>query len=144
MNSGTVYVVDTHALIFLLKDSPRLGKQARRILTNPASHLVVPVWCFEELRQKVTKEGPASPKVPPTPCLRLVGACRNMRILARGSGVLVEESRLQRPFRRPVVPQQDLQICATALAIRRATGRTVAIITRDREISKWGEVPVIW
>ncbi len=36
------YVVDTHALIWFLEGSPKLGSAVRRVLSDPNSELVLP------------------------------------------------------------------------------------------------------
>ena len=42
------YVVDAHALIWLLENNVRLGPNAKRVLLDPASVLVLPATAFAE------------------------------------------------------------------------------------------------
>jgi PIN domain nuclease of toxin-antitoxin system len=36
------YVIDTHALIWFLEGNSRLGKNAKNVITDPSSQLVLP------------------------------------------------------------------------------------------------------
>ena len=85
-----------------------------------------------------------APRIPPTPCLRLLLRCSNVRVFPRGPGVMAEELGLWRLYRDGPISHQDVQICATALAIQRATRLQVALVTCDKQIRKWGKVPVLW
>jgi len=40
------YVIDTHALIWFLEGNPRLGANAKTILSHPDSRLVIPATTF--------------------------------------------------------------------------------------------------
>lgn len=42
------YIVDTHALVWYLESSPRLGLAAKDILDDPASKLVFPMIALAE------------------------------------------------------------------------------------------------
>jgi PIN domain nuclease of toxin-antitoxin system len=43
------YVVDTHALIWFLAGSPRLGVNAASVLSDPASELILPATVLAEI-----------------------------------------------------------------------------------------------
>ncbi len=54
------YVVDTHALIWFLEGNPRLGSNAKNILSEETSELVIPattlseaVWIVERGRTSI-------------------------------------------------------------------------------------------
>ena len=54
------YVVDTHALIWFLEGNPRLGSNAKNILSQSTSELVIPattlsedVWIVERGRTSI-------------------------------------------------------------------------------------------
>ena len=53
---NTIAVVDTHALIWFLEETPLLGKKAEEILTNPASTLIIPVIVLCELYAYLKKK----------------------------------------------------------------------------------------
>ncbi|MGF1674595.1 MAG: type II toxin-antitoxin system VapC family toxin [Rivularia sp. (in: cyanobacteria)] len=42
------YVVDTHALIWFLEGNPRLGTNAKAILSHPDSRLIIPATTLSE------------------------------------------------------------------------------------------------
>lgn len=44
-----VYVVDTHSFVWFLEDNPRLGAQAKTILSDPGAHLVIPTIVLAEI-----------------------------------------------------------------------------------------------
>lgn len=55
------YVIDTHALIWFLEGNPRLGSNAKTILSNPESQLIIPatalaeaVWIVERGRTSIS------------------------------------------------------------------------------------------
>jgi PIN domain nuclease of toxin-antitoxin system len=43
-----LYVVDTHALIWFFEDNPKLGAQAKNILSDPDSQLILPTIALAE------------------------------------------------------------------------------------------------
>jgi PIN domain nuclease of toxin-antitoxin system len=43
-----IYVVDTHALLWYVGGSPRLGVQADTVMSDPASRLIIPVIVLAE------------------------------------------------------------------------------------------------
>ena len=56
------YIIDTHALIWFLEGNPRLGSNAKNILSEPRSELVIPatvlaeaVWIVERGRTSMRK-----------------------------------------------------------------------------------------
>ncbi|HEC34066.1 MAG TPA: twitching motility protein PilT, partial [Chloroflexi bacterium] len=42
------HVLDTHALIWYLEGNPRLGQDAKRVMDDPRSELVLPVIALAE------------------------------------------------------------------------------------------------
>ena len=42
------YVIDTHALIWFLEGNSRLGENAKNVLTDPSSQLVLPAIALAE------------------------------------------------------------------------------------------------
>ena len=138
-----IYLLDTNALVFFLKDAPELGGRARRVLSDPRSQLVVPAYCIEELRLNLPNTGATPMRVPPLAVLRLLARCRNVRVFAAGIGVQAEYSYLQ-GMRPSMVDRQDFPIVATAISIRKGTGVEVTILTRDRKRKNWPGVATLW
>jgi PIN domain nuclease of toxin-antitoxin system len=42
------YVLDSHALVWHLEGNPRLGPQAKKVIDDPASNLVLPIIALAE------------------------------------------------------------------------------------------------
>lgn len=146
--SEWIYVVDTHAFVRFAKAFPTLGARALSVMRDPRSKLVLPLHCFEELRQKFI-DGRDPMWIPPTASLRLVLSSSNVKVFPRGPAVITEEFRLSRAFRnqKTQVPKQDIPICATLLAIRRHHGDRVGMISVDPKIKLWcqaNQITVVW
>jgi hypothetical protein len=92
-----VYILDTNSVVFWGKglSSSRKTLQA---LSDPLARLVVPSYVFEEIQRDFTtrlfKLRDHAMKIPPSPLLRLVLHCSNVRILPRGPATLALEFRL--------------------------------------------------
>lgn len=52
----THYIVDTHALVWFLEKSSKLGKDARKALLDPDSIIVIPTIVLAEIRFLFAKE----------------------------------------------------------------------------------------
>ena len=57
------YVLDTHALIWFLEGNPRLGKNAKTILSDPNSELVLPAIVLAEAAWIVERGRTSIPSV---------------------------------------------------------------------------------
>lgn len=51
----TEYVLDAHALVWMLEGNPRLGLAARAVLSDPTSSLILPVTALAEACWVVSK-----------------------------------------------------------------------------------------
>ena len=129
------YVVDTHALIWFLANSPRLGPNADRILSDPSSELVLPATALAEVCWIVER--------------RAVGLA-----LADVLSVLDSDARfVLYPLDRAVIDKSntlraigemhDRQITATAALLIDA-GESASLLTHDADITASGLVPVVW
>ena len=49
------YIVDTHAILWYLTASPRLGKNATAVLSDPSSSLIVPTVAVAEACSAIAK-----------------------------------------------------------------------------------------
>lgn len=132
----TRYVVDTHALVWFLEENPRLGAQAKTILQDPESALVLPIivlaeacWMIEHGKTSIPGSGPF---------LDAVDADPRVRVLPLDRTVLNKSSSLT-----SVTEMHDRQIVATALLLI-DQGETVALLTRDANIRESRLIPVIW
>jgi PIN domain nuclease of toxin-antitoxin system len=128
-----IYVVDTHALIWHLTDSPRLGKLAKALFMDPDAILIVPAMVLAEVRFLEHRR-----RVP-------ISWDQVMSFIDRDPACLL------RPLDRDVaerMPQSlnihDAVICATALVAENALGDSASVITRDRQIRDSGVVQTVW
>jgi PIN domain nuclease of toxin-antitoxin system len=126
-------VVDTHALVWHLSDSDRLGRNAGRMLRDPSSRIVIPTIVLAELRY-----------------LHHRG-----RISVSYSTVMESTEGDDRctlfPLTEPVLrllPVEleihDAIICATALLLQRTCDESVKVLTQDREIVNSKIVETVW
>jgi PIN domain nuclease of toxin-antitoxin system len=61
---ATKHIVDTHALIWYLESSPRLGQAAKANLDDPASELILSLIALAEAVDIVDKGRTKAPSVP--------------------------------------------------------------------------------
>lgn len=132
----TKYVVDAHALVWFLENNPRLGVNAKGVLLDPASELVLPVialaeacWTVEVGRSSI-----------PSPADLIASVDADPRIVIEP----LDRATVERTLTVTTVAEMhDRQIVAVAL-LRIDRGETVAILTRDANIRASGLVPVVW
>lgn len=146
---GTVYVVDTHALVWFIKGDSQLGLAALLAMLSERAQIVVPTFVLQEISQKFgpNMRGPKDMHIPPTPVLRLLGKCANVRMLDRGAVVLAKEFQLKRDRRLNGVPASDTAIAAAALVVREYYDGEVCLITADGSLTKWASklgIGIVW
>jgi PIN domain nuclease of toxin-antitoxin system len=130
-----VYIVDTHALLWYLGDSERLGAGADAALSDLGNRLVVPAialaeacWIIERGRVAVSLpdllgELDADSRISVQPLDRA--------IIERSAGLSA------------IAEMHDRQTVATALVLQDQVG-DVAVITRDGNITDSGLVRAVW
>jgi PIN domain nuclease of toxin-antitoxin system len=133
---ATKHVVDTHALVWFLEGNPLLGKEAKAVLEDPDSELIVPLialaeacWIIEHGRTSI-----------PTAIdfLAAVDADPRVNVIPLDRSVLGKTLAMT-----PIEEMHDRQIVATALLLI-DEGETVAILTKDTNIRRSGLVPTAW
>lgn len=114
---ATRYVVDTHALIWFLEGNQRLGKDAKAVLEDANSELIVPLIALAE-------------------------ACW---IIEHGrTSIPIDRSVLDKTLDMTAIEEMhDRQIVATALVIM-DEGENVDVLTKDANIRRSGLVSIIW
>jgi PIN domain nuclease of toxin-antitoxin system len=130
------YVIDTHALIWFLEGNPRLGANAKAIISNPDSLLVIPattlaeaVWIVERGRTSI-----ASAK----DVIAAVEADSRTIIYPLDQNVIEITMSLS-----TINEMHDRQIVATALVLANR-GETVQLLSCDNNIIASGLVPIVW
>jgi len=133
---ATKYVVDTHALVWFLEGNPRLGANAKAVLENLDSELIVPVIVLSEACWMVEHGKTSIPTV--GDFLSAVDADPRVTVVPLDRTVLNKTLALA-----AITELHDRQIVATALLLGEQ-GEPVAMLTKDENIRSAGLVPTIW
>jgi len=127
------FVVDTHALVWHLEDSPKLGNAAARILRNRASELIIPTIVLAEALYLSAKN---PPRVSWDEVLRFIASAAHLTIFPLDDDIVSE---------LPVhLEMHDAIVCATAVYWKDVLLLGSAVLTKDREIVDSGLVATIW
>jgi PIN domain nuclease of toxin-antitoxin system len=133
---GIKYIVDTHALVWFLEGNPRLGANARVVLADQVSELVVPVivlleacWMIEHGRTSIPTVGDF---------LETVDTDSRVVVIPLDRAVLDKTLPLT-----AITEMHDRQIVATVLLFVEK-GERVAVLTKDSNLRDSGLVPTIW
>jgi PIN domain nuclease of toxin-antitoxin system len=130
------YVLDTHALVWHLEGNPRLGLEARRVIDDPLSSLVLPIIALAEAAYIVERGRTAIPRV--SDLLRSVSADFRISIHPLTREVF-EES-----LKAGMLPEMhDRLIVASALYLQ-SLGDTISLLTKDASIVEVGLVTTLW
>jgi PIN domain nuclease of toxin-antitoxin system len=128
-----IYVVDTHALVWFLEKSDRLGKAARAALTSPGNYFLIPTIVLAEIRylaaaRRISPDFDAVLKV-----IREDGRFMQIEL----DQTIVELMPLQLDI-------HDGIVVATALDRKEILLEDCAVITKDRAIVASGLVETVW
>jgi PIN domain nuclease of toxin-antitoxin system len=130
------YVLDTHALVWHLEGNPRLGPQAKRIIDDPTSSLVLPIIALAEAAYIIEHGRTAIPTV--SDLLRSVSADLRISILPLTWEVFQES------LNAAVIPEMhDRLIVGSALRIQ-SLGDAISLLTKDASIIAAHIVPTLW
>lgn len=126
------YLLDTHAVLWSASDSIRLSATVRRLLKErpPADFGVAAITLLEIAR--LGRAGEVDLK--PDPAEWLEDLPQRCTILPFTPAIAWRTVNLDWSHKDPA----DRLICATALE------HHLTLITQDREIIRWGGVPVLW
>ncbi len=130
------YVIDTHALIWFIEGNSRLGGNAKTVLSDSSSKLILPATAFAEAVW-IVERGKTS--IPDTnTLLRLIKA--DSRITVYPLDVNVVELTISLSV---INEMHDRQIVATTLFLENK-GEIVALLTCDQNITASNLVTIIW
>lgn len=127
------YVVDTHALVWLLERNPRLSDIARAAITNPEAQIIIPTIVLTEIVFLYSKKRIA---VDLSTVLSDVGSSSNCTVYP-----LDEEVVLKLPTNLDI---HDAIIVAIGLLYRDLMGHDVALITKDETIRQANLIRTVW
>jgi len=133
---ATRHVVDTHALVWFLEGNPRLGANAKAVLQDRDSELLVPMvalseacWMIEHGRTSIPTVGDLLDAVDADPRVFVVPFDR----------ATLDKALLL----TAITEMHDRQIVATALLLV-DQGETVAVLTKDTNIRDSRLVSIVW
>jgi PIN domain nuclease of toxin-antitoxin system len=130
------YVLDTHAVVWHLEGNPRLGPNAKKVIDDPLSSLVLPVIALAEVAYVVEHERTAIPKV--SDLLRSVSADPRISICQ------VTWEVFQQSLNATVLDEMhDRLIVGTALYLQ-SLGDTASLLTKDASIVEARLVTTLW
>jgi PIN domain nuclease of toxin-antitoxin system len=133
---ATKHIVDTHALVWYLEGSSRLGPNAKSVLDEPTSELIMPIIALAEACW-VVEHGKSSI---PTVDELLAAVNSDPRVVVTPLDRVV----LDKTLNMTAIPEMhDRQIVATALHLV-DQGETIAVLTKDHYIRLSKLVPVVW
>ncbi len=133
---ATKNIIDAHALVWYLEGNPRLGANAKAVLDDPTSELVLPIIALAEACW-VVEHGKSSIATTQD-LLAEVDADHRLGISP------LDRSILNKTQTMSIIPEMhDRQITATALCLA-DQGQSIAVLTRDPDIRASGLVPIIW
>lgn len=132
-----LYIIDTHPLLWYLDDNPRLGHQAKAILSAPGSRFWLPVIALAEAFFILEKRR-SEFSITQNELMDKLKVDPRIRIVALGQRVLEQTLECT-----AIDEMHDRQIVATAMLAQKA-GFDIAILTRDGNITDSGLIPVVW
>jgi PIN domain nuclease of toxin-antitoxin system len=130
------YVIDTHALIWFLEGNPRLGVNAKAILSNPDSQLIIPATTLAEAIWIVERGRTAIPSA--KDIISAVETDSRILIYPLDKEVIEMTMNLS-----TINEMHDRQITATALLLV-SKGDTVRLLTCDQNITASNVVTIAW
>jgi len=130
------FVVDTHALIWFLEGNSRLGANAKAVLEDVGSPLVLPAIALAEAVWIVERGKTSIPSV--TALMNAISADPRVTIAPLDQAVIQQTIGLS-----AIHEMHDRQIVATALLLQ-DQGETVSLLTCDQNITASGLVSVHW
>lgn len=131
------YVVDTHALIWFLIGSPKLGPNAKLALENTNNQFVVPATALAEACW-IVERGRIPTLTDPSILILTLNSDDRFTIAPLDQVVIEKSNTLT-----GIGEMHDRQITATAkLLIER--GESIALLTCDVNITNSNVVPIVW
>ena len=127
------YILDTHALLWHLSNEARLGANAKRILDDPSTLLIVPVLVLAEAKHAADRK-----RLPITFERVLQAVLASPRITVFPMDLYTVH------YLSSQLDIHDSIIVATALYCREFFDDEVAILTNDIAITESGLAPTIW
>lgn len=130
------YVVDTHALIWFLEGNSRLGANAKAVLADPTSELILSAIALAEAVWIVDRGRTSIPSV--TDLLNAINADPRIMVCPVDKNVIEKSIRLS-----AITEMHDRLIVATGFVLK-DRGEKIILLTCDRNITASGLLPIVW
>lgn len=130
------YVLDTHALIWFLEGNSRLGQNAKSIMSDPSSQLVLPAIALAEAVWIVERGKTSIPSV--LELLNVINTDPRLVIYSLDQAIIQYTLNLS-----AITEMHDRQIVATVLILA-SQGENVTLLTCDQNITTSGLVTISW
>ena len=126
------YLLDTHAVLWIVESSPRLSPKIRALARSHRSDAfaVAAISLLEIARKAHTGEIDLAPD----PAVWLEDLAHRFQILPLTPAIAWRAVELEWAHKDPA----DRLICATAIEHK------LTLVTQDKEIARWRGVPVFW
>ncbi len=135
---ATKYILDTHALVWYIEGSQRLGQQAKAIIDSPSSELVLPIIVLAEIGFLIERNRVTIPSI--TVLLNRLSNDPRIDIYP----ITLDIFKRSQTVEGLTIPElHDRFIVSTGL-LWQDLGYAVAILTKDRSIVNAAVLPVIW
>jgi len=126
------YLLDTHAVLWVVESSPRLSPKVRALAkVHPTEAFAVAAISLLEIARKAHT---GEIELAPDPARWLDDLSQRFQILPLTPAIAWRSVGLEWEHRDPA----DRMICATALEHK------LTLVTQDKEIARWRGVPVLW
>ena len=130
------YVVDTHVLVWFLEGNSRLGVNAKTVLADSESLLILPAIALAEAIWIVERGRTSIPSV--TDLLNAINADRRITIYPLDRNIT--EQSINFPA---IMEMHDRLIVATAIILRNR-GEEIALLTCDCNITASNLLNIVW
>jgi PIN domain nuclease of toxin-antitoxin system len=139
MNTSTVSnIVDTHTLLWYLQADKKLGTQAKNILQNPKSRLIIPLIVLAEAQIIISKNRTNITSF--SDLWQDIKADKRIEIYEITLEIF---QRSLQPDAQKVPELHDRLIVSTGLYLQ-DLGHNVVILTKDTLIVEANVLPIIW
>lgn len=130
------YVVDTHALIWFIEGNSRLGSNAKTILSNPNSKLILPATALAEAVWIVERGKTSIPNA--NALLTIINTDARITVYPLDNNIVELTINLS-----AINEMHDRQIVATTISLANQ-GEIVALLSCDQNITASNLVKIIW
>jgi len=145
------YVIDTHALVWLLSNPVRLGHEARKAFRDEKSEFYIVNYVFEEIRRKYEKYkrdniNKGAIKIPPIICWVISKKCKNVRTYKLSQGEIKNWSnKFKMSSELKKISKDDWPIVIMYLILKQRYPRAeIKIISDDNYIRSNSSVRTCW